>query len=120
MNLDPDISRYLGARSIEDWSAAFDRDGFIIFENVLGCDDLSEITAALAPFLSAPKPGRNEFEGRATNRIYALLATGLVFAELAAHEPRRVCRMRSGRGLFALRVSRHQSRSRRNPAAMAF
>ena len=80
-----DISPWLDGRSFEDWRAQFDRDGFIQFERVLSEERLGEIRAALKPYLDEDVHGRNEFEGRETNRVYALLAKGEIFAELAAH-----------------------------------
>ena len=79
------IEKWLGGRTLEDWRAQFDRDGYIQFDRVLSDETLSNIRAALAPYLDADVHGRNEFEGLETNRIYALLAKGDVFADLAAH-----------------------------------
>ncbi|MBI1393373.1 MAG: phytanoyl-CoA dioxygenase family protein [Alphaproteobacteria bacterium] len=64
---------------------AFERDGYVIVPDVLSADVLSRVRAALDPYLRAGPKGRNEFEGRETNRVYALLAKDDVFAELATH-----------------------------------
>lgn len=80
-----DISKWLNGRPLDDWRARFDRDGYIQFERVLSEQFLAEIRAGLAPYIDADIHGRNEFEGLETNRIYALLAKGEVFADLAAH-----------------------------------
>jgi len=80
-----DISKWLGDESFEDSQARYDRDGYLIFENVLSPEKLSAIRAALAPYLDTPLKGRNDFEGTRTNRVYALLAKDPVFAELSIH-----------------------------------
>jgi ectoine hydroxylase-related dioxygenase (phytanoyl-CoA dioxygenase family) len=79
------LSPWLGGRPFEDWRAQFDRDGYLIFNKVLTADQLSEIQNALDPYLKANITGRNEFEGRDSNRIYAMLAKSPVFAELVIH-----------------------------------
>lgn len=63
----------------------FDRQGYIMFESVLDAATLGDIRTALAPYLAQDMPGRNDFEGLKTNRVYALLAKGGVFADLACH-----------------------------------
>lgn len=63
----------------------FDRDGYVLFESVLEPQMISGIRASLAPYLAADIAGRNDFEGLKTNRVYALLAKGPVFADLACH-----------------------------------
>ena len=63
----------------------FDRDGYILFESVLESQMVDGLRAALAPYVAADIAGRNDFEGLRTNRIYALLAKGRIFADLACH-----------------------------------
>jgi ectoine hydroxylase-related dioxygenase (phytanoyl-CoA dioxygenase family) len=63
----------------------FDRNGYVLFESVLANAVLTDIRAALAPYLAADIAGRNDFEGLKTNRIYAILAKSPVFADLACH-----------------------------------
>ena len=63
----------------------FDREGFLLFESVLEPTVLDEIRVALAPYLAADISGRNDFEGLKTNRVYAMLAKGRIFADLACH-----------------------------------
>lgn len=82
---DGDLSRWLGERSFEDWRAEYEREGFIRIPNVLGPDAIAAIRSALQPWFDRDLRGRNEFEGVATNRVYALLAKDRVFAELAVH-----------------------------------
>ncbi len=79
------IEQWLDGRSFDDWRAQFDRDGYIQFDRVLSDALLSDIRAALGPYLGQDIHGRNEFEGHETNRVYALLAKGAIFADLATH-----------------------------------
>ncbi|HYE47923.1 MAG TPA: phytanoyl-CoA dioxygenase family protein [Caulobacter sp.] len=74
---------WLGGRSFADCKAEYDDRGFIIFERVLEEEALSDLRTALEPHFT--KFGRNDFEGEKTNRVYALLAKGRVFADLAIH-----------------------------------
>jgi ectoine hydroxylase-related dioxygenase (phytanoyl-CoA dioxygenase family) len=76
---------YLAGRSLSDWRGEFDRNGYVVFERVLAPETLAAIRAALEPWLDGGKTGRNDFEGFATNRVYALLGKSPVFAELATH-----------------------------------
>ena len=76
---------WLGGRSFDDWRVQFDRDGYLVFENVLSETELSDIKGALAPWLGKDIKGRNEFEGRESHRVYAMLAKSPVFADLVTH-----------------------------------
>lgn len=76
---------HFGGRSFAALREEFDREGYLIFPRVLGEAELARIRAALAPFLDRNIRGRNEFEGVATNRVYAMLAKSPVFADLVAH-----------------------------------
>lgn len=82
---DGDLARWLGERSFEDWRAEFDREGFIRIPNVLSAPEVAAIKGALQPYFDQNLRGRNEFEGVATNRVYALLAKNRLFADLATH-----------------------------------
>ncbi|MEM8772731.1 MAG: phytanoyl-CoA dioxygenase family protein [Pseudomonadota bacterium] len=79
------VEQWLGGRSFADWRTDFDRNGYVIFENILPDETIEAVRAALRPYLDADIHGRNEFEGRQTNRVYALLAKSPLFAELAIH-----------------------------------
>ncbi len=79
------INRWLGGRSFDDCREQFDTDGYIIFEHVLPEQIINDIHSALAPHLGLNIPGRNEFEGRHSNRVYALPAKGRIFADLITH-----------------------------------
>ncbi|MEO1135149.1 MAG: phytanoyl-CoA dioxygenase family protein [Pseudomonadota bacterium] len=79
------LKNWLAGRSLTHWRGQFDRDGYVIFDKVLSDLELGEIKTALAPYLDQDVTGRNEFEGRGTNRVYALLAKSPVFADLVTH-----------------------------------
>lgn len=77
------ISQWLAEKSFEDWRAQLDKDGYIIFEQVLDNDEIRDLQRALEPHLSFR--GRNDFEGLNSNRVYALLAKHRLFADLVEH-----------------------------------
>lgn len=79
------LSLWLGGAPLTDWRRRFDRDGYLVFNNVLGDLEIVRIREALAPFLDRDVRGRNDFEGLASNRVYALLAKSPVFADLVTH-----------------------------------
>lgn len=80
-----ELSSWLHGRAFDDWRADFDRDGYVIFENILPHQQVAVIRDALKPHLEKGVTGRNDFEGVNTNRVYALLAKSPVFADLATH-----------------------------------
>lgn len=82
---DTNIQQWLAGRTFDDWREQFDRDGYIVFENVLTADQLTSVRDALAPYLEKDITGRNEFEGHKSNRIYAMLGKSPVFADLVTH-----------------------------------
>lgn len=84
-NAEDSLAPWLRGRPFAQWKRAFDDRGYVVFENVLSATQLEAIRAALAPWLKGGKLGRNDFEGFSTNRVYALLAKGRVFADLAIH-----------------------------------
>ncbi len=73
------------AEAIAATRDTFARDGFVIFRNVLRPAALEELRRALQPHLEQERTGRNDFEGVKSNRVYALLAKGEAFAQLAIH-----------------------------------
>ncbi len=79
------LAPWLQGRSFDDWRAQFDRDGYVIFENVMSADAVQSVRDALKPYLGQNIAGRNDFEGLKSNRVYALLAKSPVFAEMAIH-----------------------------------
>ncbi len=56
-----------------------DRDGFAIIERYLAADDVARKKADLHRILATVPTGRNDFEGFATRRIYALFAKTRTF-----------------------------------------
>ncbi|KUI41475.1 phytanoyl-CoA dioxygenase [Mycobacterium sp. IS-1590] len=63
--------------------AALDRDGYLIWENLLSADECAQIKETVAPWLS--HTGRNAFEGRHTQRVYSLLSRTRVCDRLVDH-----------------------------------
>ncbi|KUI12879.1 phytanoyl-CoA dioxygenase [Mycolicibacterium acapulense] len=63
--------------------AALDRDGYLIWENLLDADECAQIKARVAPWLS--HTGRNSFEGHHTQRVYSLLSRTRVCDRLVDH-----------------------------------
>jgi ectoine hydroxylase-related dioxygenase (phytanoyl-CoA dioxygenase family) len=74
------------SRDVDGDLATFERDGFVVAERAVGADTLGRIRDELAPWLGeGAHRGRNDFEGFATNRVYALLAKAPAIAELVEH-----------------------------------
>lgn len=67
--------------------AAFERDGFVIFENVVGRDQIDALREALlrAELDHGLGFGATDFEGRRTVRIYNLLVYGPEFWRVPIH-----------------------------------
>lgn len=63
--------------------AALDRDGYLIWENLLGADECAQIKETVAPWLA--HTGRNSFEGHRTQRVYSLLSRTRVCDRLVDH-----------------------------------
>ena len=61
------------------------RDGYVILPSLLPKAQVQAIRAALVPWLQRELPGRNDFEGYKSERVYALLAKSEVFADLVSH-----------------------------------
>lgn len=78
-----EFEQWLSGRSFEACYQEYDRDGYIIFENVMPQTEVQAVHDALAPHLN--KSGRNDFEGLKSNRVYALLAKSPVFADMVIH-----------------------------------
>jgi ectoine hydroxylase-related dioxygenase (phytanoyl-CoA dioxygenase family) len=61
-------------------------EGYVVHERAIGDQLLERIRSELAPWLGdGAHRGRNDFEGLATNRVYALLAKAPSIAELVEH-----------------------------------
>lgn len=76
-------AEYVSETDYKEALASYDREGFVIFRNVLTPDELSGLKAALDPHFKYY--GRNEFEGHKTQRAYSLLAKHPLFTDLALH-----------------------------------
>lgn len=63
--------------------AALDRDGYLIWENLLSADECAQIKETVAPWLA--HTGRNSFEGHRTQRVYSLLSRTRVCDRLVDH-----------------------------------
>jgi hypothetical protein len=57
---------------VEADMAALDRDGYVIWQNLLSTEQCREIRETVTPWLG--HTGRNSFEGRRTQRIYSVLS----------------------------------------------
>lgn len=61
-------------------------DGYVVLRDVLTADDLNGARAAFEQETAGrPHLGRNRFEGRSTQRVYALLAKSRAFDRLCEH-----------------------------------
>ena len=67
------------------WRSAYETDGYVVFEGLLSTAELRDIREALALLLSEGPSGRNDFEGRRTQRVYTLVARGKPFEALTEH-----------------------------------
>ena len=74
-----------GAATVEAVVDALDRDGAVVVERFLDDAKVTALKEELAPHRAATPLGRNDFEGFATRRIYALFAKTRGFDELAVH-----------------------------------
>lgn len=71
--------------TVESVVAGMHTDGYTIVEGLLGSDDVAAIRAELLEVLRATPTGRNDFEGFATQRVYALFAKTRAFDGPATH-----------------------------------
>ncbi|KUI18874.1 phytanoyl-CoA dioxygenase [Mycobacterium sp. GA-1285] len=63
--------------------AALDRDGYLIWENLLSADECRHIKETVAPWLA--HTGRNSFEGHRTQRVYSLMSRTRACDRLVDH-----------------------------------
>lgn len=82
---DSTLAPWLGDRSFDAWREEFDDQGYLVFPEVLAPATVRTLRQDLEPWLAQDLRGRNDFEGRFTHRVYALLAKGRAFADLAIH-----------------------------------
>ena len=64
-------------------AAALDRDGYVVWENLLTPEQCREIRDEVTPWLG--HTGRNSFEGRRTQRIYSVMSRTRVCDPVAEH-----------------------------------
>lgn len=65
--------------------ATFEEQGYVVVENALAPHQLDALLEGLEPLLRDTPLGRNDFEGRSTNRVYALLAKLPAIAPVVEH-----------------------------------
>ena len=75
----------VGEDTFDRETQVFLDQGYVIVENVLDGDGIDVIRAALDPYLQGHHPGRNDFEGYRTERVYALLAKSPDFSLIINH-----------------------------------
>lgn len=80
-----ELPRLRADASVDDVVAALDDQGCAVVERFLAPAKVAALNAELAPLRATTPEGRNDFEGFATRRIYALFAKVRGFDELATH-----------------------------------
>ena len=60
-------------------------DGFTILPKVIDTELITAIKHELSPFLQGQHPGRNDFEGLCSERVYALLSKAPSIAKIIEH-----------------------------------
>ena len=73
------------ANNINDHLTAIHDVGYAVLENLIDTKTIDAIKAELSPYLQKNLMGRNNFEGLASERVYALLAKAPSIAELIEH-----------------------------------
>ena len=68
----PSSGSSVNSAIVEADLAALDRDGYVIWENLLNTEQCRQIREVVHPWLG--HTGRNSFEGRRTQRIYSVLS----------------------------------------------
>lgn len=71
--------------SLDQLLARYHEDGFAILRGVLDAGEVEALRAALQPYLDLGIQGRNDFEGKRTQRVYSLVGRGTVFERTAEH-----------------------------------
>ena len=79
------IGPFLGGQTFDALWENFERDGYVVFHNVISQSEIARVRAALESHFAKQRSGRNNFEGLKSYREYALLTKGDIFAELAEH-----------------------------------
>jgi hypothetical protein len=65
--------------------AHYQEHGYVILPEVLTNEGCLAIKAALEPYVDGSYPGRNDFEGFYSERVYKLISRSPVFADLLEH-----------------------------------
>jgi ectoine hydroxylase-related dioxygenase (phytanoyl-CoA dioxygenase family) len=73
------------AATVEVVAEGLERDGAVVVEHFVDAGKVAALKSELAPHREQTPLGRNDFEGFATRRIYALFAKTRGFDELATH-----------------------------------
>lgn len=74
------------AGSVNDEQLAhYTEHGYVIVPSVLDADECAAIKAALEPYVDGQYPGRNDFEGFHSERVYSLISKHQVFRDLLVH-----------------------------------
>ena len=60
-------------------------DGFTILPKVIDTELITAIKHELSPFLQGQHPGRNDFEGLCSERVYALLSKAPSITKIIEH-----------------------------------
>jgi ectoine hydroxylase-related dioxygenase (phytanoyl-CoA dioxygenase family) len=81
----PTLPRLGADASVAEVGDALDEAGAVVVERFLAPEKVAALKAELAPHRAATPDGRNDFEGFATRRIYALFRRTRGFDELAIH-----------------------------------
>lgn len=80
-----ELPRLPAGAPVDDVVAALDAQGCAVLERFLDPAKIAALNAELAPFRATTPEGRNDLEGFATRRVYALFAKVRGFDELATH-----------------------------------
>jgi phytanoyl-CoA dioxygenase PhyH len=80
-----DLHRLPSDASVTDVVAALDERGYALVEGILAPEEVKAKQEAMAEVLAGTPSGRNDFEGFATQRVYALFAKTRAFDDTALH-----------------------------------
>jgi ectoine hydroxylase-related dioxygenase (phytanoyl-CoA dioxygenase family) len=80
-----DLQRLPSDASVADVVSAIDERGYALLEGFLSPAEVAAKREALAEVLARTPSGRNDFEGFATQRVYALFAKTRAFDDVALH-----------------------------------
>ena len=72
-------------KHVESALKQYHEQGYTILPEILSKSEIQSIHAALSPYLQDEYPGRNDFEGFNSERVYGLLAKSPALVDLAIH-----------------------------------